>query len=210
MTDDWHAVHQERRALAEDLEGLTDRQWATPSLCGGWDVHDVVAHLAGSAATTRRGFWISLLRSRFDFDRANAREVAAYRAGTPAGTLERFQATITSTTTPPGPFVTRLLEIVVHGEDIRQPLGLPRPPLPPGVQGALEYLARDALSGGRRRLAGLELVATDTGARVGSGGRVEGPALCLLVAGSGRPAGLQGLSGPGVPLLAARLGVPVG
>ncbi len=208
MKDDWHAVHQERRALAEDLAALTDRQWATPSLCEGWEVHDVVAHLAGSAATTRRSFWVSFLRSRFDFDRANAREVAAYRGSTPAETLERFRATITSTATPPGPFVTRLVEIMVHGEDIRRPLGLPRPPLPPGVHSALEYLAGDALSGGRKRLAGLELSATDAAITVGRGERVEGPVLSLLVAGSGRPAGLEGLHGPGVPILAARLGVP--
>jgi uncharacterized protein (TIGR03083 family) len=207
MRGNWQPVHEERRALAEDLALLTDRQWDTPSLCGEWDVHDVVAHLAGSADTTRRSFWTALIRSRFDFDRANAREVAAYRGATPAETLEHFRATITSTTTPPGPFITRLLEIVVHGEDIRRPLGLPRPPLPPGMEDALAYLARDGLSGGRRRLAGLALTAVDAGFTVGSGEAVEGPALPLLLAASGRPAGLEELHGPGLPLLAGRLGV---
>ena len=207
MRGNWEPVHEERRALAEDLALLTERQWDTPSLCGGWDVHDVVAHLAGSAATTRRSFWTSLIRSRFDFDRANAREVAANRGTTPADTLERFRATVASTTTPPGPFITRLLEIVVHGEDIRRPLGLPRPPLPPGVEDALTYLARDGLSGGRSRLAGLALTATDAGYTVGSGEVVQGPALSLLLAASGRPSGLEELRGPGLSLLAGRMGV---
>jgi hypothetical protein len=36
MSDDiWPVVHAERRALAEDLAGLTPEQWRTPSLCPG-------------------------------------------------------------------------------------------------------------------------------------------------------------------------------
>lgn len=205
MISDWQTVHQERQALAEDLASLTDAQWAAASLCRGWDVHDVVAHLTGSAGTTRRSFWLSLIRSGLDFDRANAREVAAERAPTPAGTLRRFTSTITSTKTPPGPFVTRLIEIVVHGEDIRRPLGLQRPPLPLHLQDAVAYFTQDHLSGGKKRLTGLELTATDEGFTIGRGPAIQGPALSLLLAASGRQAALQDLRGPGLALLQNRL-----
>lgn len=207
MVSDWRSVHQERQALAENLASLTDAQWATASLCGAWDVHDVVAHLTGSARTTRRRFWMSLIRSGFSFDRANAREVAAERAPTAAETLRRFRSTITSTNTPPGPFITRLIEIVVHGEDIRRPLGIERPALPLELRDAVVYFTQDHLSGGKKRLTGLKLTATDEGFTIGRGQAIEGPALSLLLAASGRPAALQDLQGPGFTLLQSRLNV---
>lgn len=205
MTSNWDIVHCERRLLAEDLAALTGEQWAAPSLCKGWDVHDVVAHLTGSATTTRSSFWISLARSGFSFDRANAHEVATERAATPAEALRRYRSTIISTSTPPGPFVTRLIEIVVHGEDIRRPLGITRQAPTPELEEAVRYFAQDQLSGGKKRLAGLELTATDEGFTMGSGESVRGPALELLLAASGRPEGLRGLQGAGVALLADRM-----
>ncbi len=45
MSDVWPIVHAERQVLADDLGNLSSDQWATPSLCDGWDVHDVFAHL---------------------------------------------------------------------------------------------------------------------------------------------------------------------
>lgn len=48
----WDAVHAERRSLARDLDGLSADQWEAPSLCPGWSVHDVLAHLIGSATNT--------------------------------------------------------------------------------------------------------------------------------------------------------------
>jgi uncharacterized protein (TIGR03083 family) len=205
MKNDWQVVHQERQALAEDLASLTDAQWAVASLCETWDVHDVVAHLIGSAGTTRRGFWVSLARAGFDFDRTNAREVAAGRAGTPAETLRRYEATIASTTRPPGPFITRLIDIVVHGEDIRRPVGIKRSVPNRDFEEALTYFSSDQLSGGKRRLAGLRVTAIDEGFTIGSGLAVLGPALSLLLVASVRSSALSELEGPGLSLLQDRL-----
>ncbi len=77
VTDIWTLVHAERAALISDLSGLDDAQWDAPSLCPGWTVHDVAAHLVDSARTTRIGFFLGLARARFDFDRQNARGVVA-------------------------------------------------------------------------------------------------------------------------------------
>ena len=128
MTDVWLLVHAERAALIDDLVGLTDAQWAHPSLCEGWTVHDVAAHLVDNAAATRRRHPASaMVRARFDFDRQNAHGVARGawcdarpRRSTGCG---RWPS---RTTTPGAPLDSRLVEEVVHGEDIRRPLGITR------------------------------------------------------------------------------------
>ena len=48
-SDIWALIHAERAALAADLAGLTERQFATPSLCSELTVRQVLAHLTASA-----------------------------------------------------------------------------------------------------------------------------------------------------------------
>ncbi|HEX9832487.1 MAG TPA: maleylpyruvate isomerase family mycothiol-dependent enzyme, partial [Mycobacterium sp.] len=99
--DVWPLVHAERAALIDDLEHLDDAQWAQPSLCEGWTVHDVVAHLVDVAATTRLGFVVDMARARFDFDRQNARGIRRARGASPEQTLERLRQVASRTSTPP-------------------------------------------------------------------------------------------------------------
>ena len=73
--DIWPVVHAERRALAGDLAGLTDEQWRTPSLCGGWSVHDVLAHMVSTAKLTPPAFFAGLIGSGFSFDRFTAKRI---------------------------------------------------------------------------------------------------------------------------------------
>jgi uncharacterized protein (TIGR03083 family) len=200
----WPTVHAELRSLADDLAPLSADQWATPSLCDGWDVHDVLAHLVGNSTTTRVGFMVSFARAGFDFDRMAANEVAAERRPNPADTLAAFRLVCGRTSGPPAPLITRVIEACVHGEDIRRPLGIAHTyPVGPVGQ-AITYFTKDRLSGGRARLDGLTLIAIDADFTVGSGPEVEGPAMSLLLAASGRRAALADLSGPGVRTLAER------
>ncbi|WP_306371110.1 maleylpyruvate isomerase N-terminal domain-containing protein [Nocardiopsis sp. CC223A] len=76
-------VRAEGRALIGDLTGPPRDRWATPSLCGGWTVHDVAAHLVDSARTTRTGFVPAMPRARLDFDRLNEAGVARERGTAP-------------------------------------------------------------------------------------------------------------------------------
>lgn len=204
----WSAVHEEREALAGFLAGLSDEQWETASLCGGWTVRDVVAHLTDTARTTRLGFVFGLVAARFDFDRQNERGIARELGTTPAETLARWRAVLRRTSTPPASLDTRLVEAFVHGEDIRRPLGA-RGDYPPGaVAQALAYQVRTPVSfgGGKQHAAGLTLVGDDADVRLGEGPEVTGPAVSLLVAVSGRAAALDDLSGPGKAELARRVG----
>jgi uncharacterized protein (TIGR03083 family) len=202
--DIWADVHHERSALAGDLASLRDAQWDTDSLCAGWAVRDVLAHLAATAVLSNRHFAAELLRARFSPNRIVARQIADGRTRDPHEVLARFRAAVKATASPPLPVISRIVEIVVHGEDIRRPLGLVHDYRRDHIGAALAYLAAARFSGVKRRLAGLEMVGTDAGFTVGAGLTVEGPAVALLLAASGRRVALDELSGPGVSVLAAR------
>lgn len=204
MNDIWPTVHAELHYLADDLAMLSADQWATPSLCAGWDVHDVLAHLVGNSKTTRISFMASFARAGFDFDRMAANEVAVERRPDPVDTLAAFQAVSRRTSGPPAPRITRIIEAFVHGEDIRRPLGITHTYPTDTIGQALAYFMRDRLSGGKARLDGLTLSATDADLSIGSGPLVEGPAISLLLAAAGRRAALADLSGPGITTLTER------
>ena len=207
MTDVWELVHRERRALIDDLAGLTPDQWDVPSLCEGWTVHDVAAHLVDNARTTRLGIVVAMVRARFDFDRQNDAGVAREKGPTPADTLDRLRAVAGRRTTPPAPLDSRLVEEVVHGEDVRRPLGIRRAYPAETVVRALAYQARTpvAVGGGKQRIAGLRIAADDADVVIGDGLDVSGPALSLLMVVSGRGEALGDLTGPGLDRLEGAL-----
>lgn len=207
MKDVWPFVREERLALIADLETLTDEQWHTASLCGEWTVHDVVAHLVDTAKASGPRFVRDMVLARFDFDRQNQTGVERERAASPAETLERLRAAVSLRKSPPAPRDTRLVEAIVHGEDIRRPLGLTRDYLTEAVVDAFRLQARtsESMGGSKKRLAGLTLLATDADLTHGAGPAVEGPALALLMIGSGRATALDELHGPGLTLLRDRL-----
>lgn len=202
--DIWAVVHHERAALAADLATLQQVQWDADSLCDGWAVRDVVAHLAATAMLSKRRFVGEFVRAGFSPDRIVRRQIAVGRTHEPHQLLAQFAAAVKSTASPPLPTISRIVEIVVHAEDIRRPLGLVHTYRPDHIGAAVAYLAADRFSGGRRRLAGLRLVGTDADFTVGAGLPIEGPGVSLLLAASGRTVALAELSGPGVAELAAR------
>jgi uncharacterized protein (TIGR03083 family) len=206
MGDDiWPVVHAERRALADDLEALTPEQWQTPSLSAGWTVHDVLAHMVSTAKLTPPAFVVGLVSSGFRFARFTEKRIAAERAGGPAATLAAFRAVETSRSAPPGPTPSWLGEVLVHAEDIRRPLGIAHEyPLASVTRVTDFYAGSNVLIGGKNRVAGLTLQATDTDWSRGSGPVVSGPARALMLATAGRKAALDELSGPGLETLRAR------
>lgn len=206
MSSVWPVVSDERIALIDDLGSLSPEQWQTPSLCPGWDVHDVLAHLVDSAKTTRVSFMLRLIGAGFDFDKDNDRGVARERRDDPRRTLEEFRAVIERTSGPPAPLATRLVEAFAHGEDIRRPLGITRDYPPASVARALDHQLGTTIKigGGREHAEGLRLCASDTDYGHGAGEEVRGTAIALLLAVSGRPVAPTELSGPGAALLTQR------
>jgi uncharacterized protein (TIGR03083 family) len=201
----WPVIHAERHSLADDLAGLTAEQWATQSLCSEWNVHEVLAHLLSAAKMTPPKFSLRFAAAGFSFNRFAAKQVAIEGAGGPAATLAAFRDAEPRETAPPGPKETWLGEAFVHGEDIRRPLGIPHAyPLPEVARAIAFYSRSNAIIGGKTRVSGVTLKATDTDFSVGSGPLVEGPAISLLLAASGRKSALDDLSGPGVDVLRSR------
>lgn len=203
--DVWSFVHAERARLVADLAVLPPDAWATPSLCPGWDVHDVLAHLVDSAKTSRMGFARRMMAARFDFDADNAVGIARERRADPRETLAAMRAVVPLTRTPIAPRPTRLVEAIVHGEDIRRPLGIAATYAADAVAAALVYQvgASVAIGGGRERVDGLRLIATDGEFDVGQGDVVRGRAVDLLLAVSGRAVGADAFDGPGTTRLIA-------
>ncbi|MBV8295562.1 MAG: maleylpyruvate isomerase family mycothiol-dependent enzyme [Acidimicrobiia bacterium] len=204
-TDVWTTIHSERKALAADLDGVPDAEWDSPSLCDGWTVRDVVAHMTATTKLNGPRFFARIAGSGFSLTRLQAKDIAAERGGSPAETLARFKAQIDSTGRPPGPIDTILGETIVHAEDIRRPLGVKHNyPSTAVVQVGDFFKGSNLILGTKRRIAGVTLQATDVDWQHGTGPAVEGPVLDLVMAMTGRKPALDSLSGEGVSTLRAR------
>jgi uncharacterized protein (TIGR03083 family) len=203
--DVWSTIHAERKALASDLESLTDEQWETPSLCGGWTVRDVLAHMTGTAKITPAAFFGKLVGSGFSLKRMQEKDIARERGAAPDETLAHFREVVDSSKHPPGPTDTWLGEVLVHAEDVRRPLGIRHDyPTDAAVQVADFYKGSNLVIGAKRRIDGLTLRATDADWAHGSGPEVSGPIVALVLAMTGRKAALDDLTGDGVATLRAR------
>src|SRR6266496_2208823 len=97
----WPMIHAERAALAEDLAGLTDEQWAAQSLCGDWSVRDVLGHMTATARMTPARFIAAFAATGFRFHAMNAKNVARETAGPAADGLAQFNSLINASTHPP-------------------------------------------------------------------------------------------------------------
>jgi uncharacterized protein (TIGR03083 family) len=202
------AVSAERHRLADSVADLTAEQWATPSLCAAWTVRDVVAHLTVTTRVTVPRLLRGAVRARGSFDRL-AIDLAAERAvaHTPAELVAQLRESAASTRRMPGSSpMDPLMDLVVHAQDVARPLGRRHVSPPDVVAASLAYVATNRFMGGPQRLAGVQLVSTDTGWTHGDGAELRGPDIDLLMVAAGRRAGLDALEGPGAEVLAARLG----
>ncbi|MBM0227246.1 maleylpyruvate isomerase family mycothiol-dependent enzyme [Micromonospora sp. ATA51] len=204
--DVWRAIDDERSSLADLLDDLSGPEWETASLCAGWRVREVAAHLT-LAHTGVRSAAVAMLRARGSFDRM-IHDTAVRQAALPVEQYAiRLRGMVGSRRKAPG--VTRLeplLDVLVHGQDIALPLGRSRPmPMDAAATAATRVWTMGWPFHARRRLDGFELVAVDHAWSVGRGPQVEGPTAAILLLLTGRYAVLPELSGPGAPDLTARL-----
>lgn len=203
--DVWRVVDEERSTLADLFDELDADEWEHPSLCSGWRVRDVAAHLTlahlGWGAAT-----VELLRARGGFDRM-IRDTAVRQAQLPVEELaRRLRAMVGSRRKAPG--VTHLepmLDVIVHGQDITVPLGRHRPvPRDAAAVAADRAWSKNWPFRTRRRLHGLQLVATDAAWSAGSGPPVHGSVADLLLLVTGRPVDAAALTGAGADALRSR------
>src|SRR5260370_16731027 len=130
MTNDTHlqpAVAAEFLSLADLLAAASDAQWGTQSLCEGWRVREVVAHLTMAARYSEEEFMAELRCCDFDFARLS-NEVASRDAKLPENELvSNLRSSVMRHWTPPGGgYHGALNHVVIHGLDVTVPLGVPR------------------------------------------------------------------------------------
>jgi len=205
----WQVIGTQRRSLADLLDGLRDEQWDHPSLCAGWTVRDVAAHLTLQQLGLRDVIG-TMLHWRGTMDRtiqhAACRRAAAWTTGHITAEIRtmadsrRHTLGVTELET--------LTDIMVHSQDIALPLGH-RLDLPPdaAAASATRTLAMRWPPPLRtvRVVRRFRLVATDLAWSAGTGPEVTGPISALLLICCGRTAALPQLSGDGVSELAAAL-----
>ncbi|UJW28565.1 maleylpyruvate isomerase family mycothiol-dependent enzyme [Saccharothrix sp. AJ9571] len=182
-------VKDERLSLADLLEGLSQQEWDVRSLCEGWTVRDVAAHLSLSTRMTIRLSIRGAIRARGNVHRMFdllARERA--NQFTPQELVAQIRETAGSTHLTPGASpLDPLIDMLVHGQDIARPLGRPRPmPLDAAVA-ALDHAWSSRFYGAQKRLRGHRLVATDREWTGEAGAEeIRGPVADLLLLATGR------------------------
>ena len=202
----WAMTHLARQELADDLSTIDEDAWRRPSLCQGWDVEHVVAHLTAAASVGPAAWARSIVLAGFRPSVHNERRLREHLGSTPSETLSQYREVISWTVAPSKDLPAYLGEVLVHSEDIRHPLGLPSSHDVAAATVVAEFYAtRNFTVRSKAVASGLSLRAQDGPFQAGQGPEVAGPTLALVMTMAGRPSHLDQLSGPGVPQLIERL-----
>jgi uncharacterized protein (TIGR03083 family) len=205
-SDTMQMACEERADFADLLAGLSPQQWEQPSLCERWRVKDVVAHVLSYDELNRRQLVWRFVKGGLWPSRINAVGVAEYATRSPEQLVELMRACIPPRGLPSGfGGMIALLDGMVHQQDIRRPLGIPRTIPPQRLHTALTLTLKSPALRGARRTRGVRMVATDLDWSYGSGPEVSGPGEALLMAMAARPDALNQVSGPGKDILAQRI-----
>jgi uncharacterized protein (TIGR03083 family) len=204
----WAVIERQRLAITELLAGLTPGEWETPSLCAGWRVRDVAAHLALTPQPMPvRTLLAAGLRARGDYNHMIDQLTVAYARRPVAELVSQLREHASSRRLPaPTNYRNILFDVIVHGQDIALPL---RRTLTADTVAVAAATTR-AVGIGRpvwdgHRLDGIRLRATDIDWEFGAGREVRGPIMALLLLVTGRTALLHELTGDGLETMTTRL-----
>lgn len=200
----WAMIDAQRERTLALLEQLTEQEWATPSLCAGWTVRDVAAHLALQQLTAGDllRFVIRHPRSLGPLNPMINRMARIKAEAPPDRLIAELRGMVGSRRHNVGvtPQET-LIDSCVHGQDIAVPLGrsLDVPPATAVVAASRVWSYNEkgkAAVFDRIPLSRYQLRATDVDWSRGDGPELRGPVLALLLLLTGRRAGLARLDGP--------------
>jgi uncharacterized protein (TIGR03083 family) len=191
---------ENRLLIASVLDGLDEASWRAPTLCAGWTVREMAAHLVQPMLVGFPRFFAVSLRYRGDTARTVDHFTRRLARRPPGDLVELLRRHAADRVDPPrvgpmGPFA----ETCVHLRDIARPLGLAVDVPITHWHVLMDYLTSPAVAPGLVEpgtLDGLRLVATDTDWAKGEGSPLTGPIEALAMAITGRgPASSLGLSG---------------
>ena len=189
--ESWQVVVEQRLALAELLAGLPESDWEQPSLCAGWRVRDVAAHVTLIPIFPSWGsLLVDFAKARGNYARFNTVASRRRAARTPTQLVQDFRTTAESRSVPWLANPDNVMwDILVHAQDIAIPLGIdfPTPPDAGAAAATRIWQLRWPFSfGAKRRLGSFTLTATDADWTVGSGPQIAGPISAMLLLLTGR------------------------
>ena len=185
----WQIIEAQRLELADLLEGLSGVQWEAPSLCAGWRVMDVAAHLAlAPQPPSVLSMTGQFVRAGGRFNRLNHDLAVRHAAVGPDRLVSQLREFAASRRLPPvTDYRNTLFDVLVHGQDIALPLGRSLVmPAEAARAGADRVWAMGWPFWARRRLHGVRLSATDIDWTIGEGRVRSGPIAALLLLLTGR------------------------
>jgi uncharacterized protein (TIGR03083 family) len=202
----WEWIVQERHQLAAVLADLSTEEWDAPSLCAGWTIRDVAAHVIASPqlsapammrtlpSLARFGYNGMVLRDGQRRGRASIENILADYAQWSAVERPPFGLT------PLEP----LVDVLVHTQDILRPVGrVHHPPRDAAMVAADRARRLGFLLGSRKTIGAVRMVATDADWSRGAGPRLEAPIEELLMLCTGRPPRWEACRGSGANVLRA-------
>lgn len=196
----------ERDRLVAELRGLDRDQWAAASLCQGWSLRDLTAHLLMPYELTVTALLPRIVLAGFNFDRLADRWARRDRRTGPELVDALATTTAEAFAVPGAGELAPLAHLVTHAQDVRAPLGLAPVCDPTAAVQVLNDITRGPHSVGDHVLTGVRLVATDTDWRHGDiGPTVSGHSSVLANALMGRHASVDALDGDGVAELRSRV-----
>lgn len=187
----------DRQELLELCQHLEVWEWDKPSLCEGWRVRDVVAHVAAS----QNELW-TYIRSGSEH-KGNQKIVNKRKEIPTAELLHEFEASVKPN------WLTKLVSSMflwdnwIHQQDVRWVLGENRQRMQNPAR--LRMILNGPTQRQAKKQAGLKFETTDQDWQAGEGQVVSGPAEALIMALAGRPMALDKLSGPGLPIFKERM-----
>jgi uncharacterized protein (TIGR03083 family) len=205
--DVWDMARDERQQIADKLAVIPEGAWGQQTLCVGWTVADVVGHMTAIGSMSAGKFVAGMAKNHLSFAKFQQQGIRTYTEGhSPAEILGAFKSTVSSRAKPPGPKMTVLGEVLVHGEDIFRALGSGFGDHPADhLIAVAEYYMRNRFPlKVHGRISGVTLRMTDADWSYGSGPEVAGPGISVVMAMAGRKVALSDLQGDGVSILSGR------
>jgi uncharacterized protein (TIGR03083 family) len=188
----------EREEFADLLDELSADQWESPTLCERWRVRDVVAHVISYEDLSWAGVVQRFLRGGLIVDRINELGVIDFAERPPDQLREVFRRHLQPRGLTAGfGGMIALTDGMIHQQDIRRPLGMPRDIPAERLRATLDFALYAPTVRGAWRARGVRLVADDLDWSHGRGPEARGSGEALLMAMAGRRAALDDLTGPG-------------
>lgn len=185
----WASVDAQRRGLADLIDTFETDQWMAPSLCDGWRVRDVAAHLTHSHMAPLRAI-VEAAKSGFRFD-PMIRRLGIEDSRSQSEIAAALRGMVGARRKVPGTSVQQpMIELLVHGQDMTVPLGIDLPmPADAAVEAAKRLGRMKFPINAVRQIDGMRLVATDADFAVGEGREVRAPIrdIVMILAGRAQP-----------------------